>query len=309
MSELRKRRGKAKRRSCTFDGSLYGFARGLTMVARTDAILKTRSGERAAAVNFQDSGLLNAQLKVGAVNGIAIQNQLWCGTCPANELNLCQALSEAGAESTRSAPHAVPQSAYTLPARRIICREQDWIDAVPIICDGWAASVVSLSDSGRQILSFLLPGDIVSTTLFFEPRAYCMVEAITEVTYRTFKCADIKGLLFRHPDLFEKLSRTWIEEKTRADQMIVDLGRRTAEERIARMILNLMDRLARRGMVHGETIDFPLRQHHIADATGLTPVHVNKVLSEFRRGGLIKLSNRSLTILDPVGFRRVTAMR
>ena len=55
--------------------------------------------------------------------------------------------------------------------------------------------------------------------------------------------------------------------------------------------------------------EFPLRQHHIADATGLTPVHVSKVLSEFRRNGLINISERSITILDPIGFDRVANMR
>jgi CRP/FNR family transcriptional regulator len=56
-------------------------------------------------------------------------------------------------------------------------------------------------------------------------------------------------------------------------------------------------------------MEFPLRQHHIADATGLTPVHVSKVLSEFKRRGLIRINDRSLIILDPAGFRRVANMR
>ena len=77
------------------------------------------------------------------------------------------------------------------------------------------------------------------------------------------------------------------------------------------MILNLAERLSERGMVQSATmeIDFPLRQHHIADATGLTPVHVSKVLTEFRRSGLINISDRALTIVDPVAFRRVAQMR
>jgi CRP-like cAMP-binding protein len=64
-------------------------------------------------------------------------------------------------------------------------------------------------------------------------------------------------------------------------------------------------------MVRGDPaeFDFPLRQHHIADATGLTPVHVSKVLTEFRRRGLINISERSMTILDPVGFGRIANMR
>jgi CRP/FNR family transcriptional regulator, anaerobic regulatory protein len=56
-------------------------------------------------------------------------------------------------------------------------------------------------------------------------------------------------------------------------------------------------------------MDFPLRQHHVADATGLTAVHVSKVLSEFRRRGLIDISDRSLTILNPAEFQRIATMR
>jgi len=169
---------------------------------------------------------------------------------------------------------------------------------------------------GRQPANppFLLPGDLVSTALLFEPRPHCLVEAVTDVNYRTFKRSELKAILLKYPDLFDRLSKAWIEEKDRADQLIVDLGRRTADERIARLMLNLAERLGRRGMIRTAAapaieMDFPLRQHHIADATGLTPVHVSKVLSEFRRSGLIRISDRSLTILDPAGFRRVAQMR
>jgi CRP-like cAMP-binding protein len=56
-------------------------------------------------------------------------------------------------------------------------------------------------------------------------------------------------------------------------------------------------------------MEFPLRQHHVADATGLTPVHVSKVLSEFRRDGLIEIGERSLTILRVAEFQRLATMR
>jgi CRP/FNR family transcriptional regulator, anaerobic regulatory protein len=233
----------------------------------------------------------------------------------ASELDWRRAAPAAQFDAGPTGPIALDQSSHTAPARRIICREQDLHDAVPIICAGWAASVVTLSDGSRQILSFLLPGDLVSTALLFAPRAHCMVEAITEVRFRTFKRGDLKATLLKDPDLFDKLSQAWIEEKNRADQLIVDLGRRPADERIARLIMGLAERLERRGMIGpldataAIEMDFPLRQHHIADATGLTPVHVSKVLSEFRRNGLIRISDRTLTILDPAGFRRAADMR
>lgn len=252
---------------------------------------------------------MNAQFKAETAHSTAIPRKSLCATCPAYELNLCQAVSDGPGEPVRTKTAPLQQSPHSVPARRIICRERDLNDTVPIVCNGWAASVVMLSDGSRQILSFLLPGDIVSTALLFGPRSYCLVEAVTEVRYRTFNRTELKAILLRHPDLFDKLSRVWIEEKARADQLIVDLGRRTADERIARLILSLMERLATRGMGQGQTMEFPLRQHHIADATGLTPVHVSKVLSEFRRAGLIEISDRSLTVIDQAGFRRVAEMR
>ena len=135
------------------------------------------------------------------------------------------------------------------------------------------------------------------------------MEAITSVEYRAFQRDEIKKLIFKDPDLIQTLSKSWIDEKLAADQLAIDLGRRTAHERIARLIESLRQRLETRGMTRGATMEFPLRQHHIADSTGLTPVHVSKVLSEFRRTGLIEMSDRSITILNKDKFSRIGSLR
>jgi len=233
-----------------------------------------------------------------------------CAVCAVYDFGICRAASLACALKPGE-PFEFEKSSHTVPARRVIFREHEYTETVPVICEGWAASNVMLSDGTRQILSFLLPGDLVSAALLFDAKAHCSVEAITDVRYRTFDRATLKATLLKKPDLLDKLFRAWVEEKTRSDQLIVDLGRRTAEERIARLILSLKDRLALRGMVRSEPMemDFPLRQHHIADAIGLTPVHVSKVLSEFRRAGILKISDRSLTILDHARFVRIALMR
>ena len=231
-------------------------------------------------------------------------------TCATYDLCVCRAASPTWTLPSDTA-FDMQRPTHVVPARRIVFRENELNDIVPVICEGWAASIVMLSDGSRQILSFLLPGDLVSTALLFQSQTHCLVEAITEVRYRTFTHSELKASLFHNPGFFEKVSKAWLEEKARLDQLIVDLGRRTAEERIARLILGLQQRLARRGMVQPESMemDFPLRQHHIADAVGLTPVHVSKVLSEFRRSGILKVSDRSLTIVEPAGFRRIAHMR
>jgi CRP/FNR family transcriptional regulator, anaerobic regulatory protein len=182
------------------------------------------------------------------VDSVTPQTQQACATCAASELNLCRAIFEAARSLPQGTSIELQQSIRIVPTRRVICREQDLRDVVPVICEGWAASVITLSGRRRQILSILLPGDIVSAALLFDTPGDCFVEAITDVRYRTFKRAELKASLFKHPDLFAKFSMAWIEEKVRADQLIVDLGRGTAEERIAGLILNLEDRLARRGL-------------------------------------------------------------
>jgi len=259
----------------------------------------------------RDLNFMTVQLGFIKSDPTTVPAQMTCEICPGLELNICQAASQAEWAVSDAALIPVQQSDHFALARRIVCREEDLHDSVPVICGGWAASIATLSDSSRQILSFLLPGDIVPTTLLSEPRERYLVEAITDVRYRIFKRSELKAAVFKQVDLLEKFLKAWAEEKSRSDQLIVDLGRRTADERIARLILNLAERLAKRGMAGGEPVelDFPLRQRHVADATGLTPVHVSKVLSEFRRSGLIRISERSLTILDLKGFRRIANMR
>jgi CRP/FNR family transcriptional regulator len=155
----------------------------------------------------------------------------------------------------------------------------------------------------------VLPGDMVSTAGFLEPMSGRTVEAVTEVTYRKFKRSELRAFLFAHSDLMDMLSRMLVEERMEADQLALDLGRRPADERIARLILKLAKRLAPRGMMNGQTMEFPLRQRHIADATGLTPVHVSKMMGELQRAELIEISDRSLTILNDAELYRIADWR
>ena len=224
-----------------------------------------------------------------------------CGTCPMFDTNMCHTLTQA----FLAMPPQGEVLDHTAAARRTIWRHGDAIDSVPVICQGWAAASVALSDGRRQIVSFLLPGDLVTAALVFGTASQCAIEAITDVRYRMFPRAFVKQALGQQPDLLTIMSRAWSEESSRADRLAIDLGRRGAPERIASLVLNLTERLRVRGMIKNETMDFPLRQHHVADATGLTVVHVGNILAEFRRNGLLEISDRSLTIVDLAGLRRV----
>lgn len=230
-----------------------------------------------------------------------------CTACVAGQLKLCAALRKKTSDPAEP-PADTPAPEYA-PARRTICGRREWPEFVHIICSGWAMTSITHADGRRQILSFLLPGDSESTLNIFQPRFGRSIEAITDVLYRRFKREEVREKLFSRPDLIETLGQVWSEEKERADQLAIDLGRRMADERIARQLLELAGRLGKRGMASEGSMEFPLRQRHIADLTGLTPVHVSRVMSEFQRTGLIAIEGRTLRILDVERLRRVAEYR
>lgn len=244
-----------------------------------------------------------------AANAGAMTCDVACTICPAFNLLCAGNRDSEASDDGQPAQLQLSATVHTIPARRLILHPKEWSDFVPIICSGWAMSSVALPDGRRQIISFLLPGDIVSAGSLLAPISGHTVEAITDVTYRKFKREEIKQVLFGRSDLLEKLFSLWNESKMRSDQLALDLGRRRADERIAPLILRLAEKVTKRTLVRSQSFDFPLRQRHIADATGLTPVHVSKVLGELQRAGLIDISSRSLTILNAAELQRVADWR
>lgn len=233
-----------------------------------------------------------------------------CSVCPGYQLGLCGEIRKKfGGLEGFAGTQPLASTVHRIPARHTIFHHKEWSEFVPFICNGWAATSITLADGRRQTLAFLLPGDIVSAACLLEPMSGRTVEAITEVEYRKFKRSELKAILYKHHDLMDKVSKIWSEERIQFDQMALDLGRRTADERIARLIINIADRLAKRGMRNGDTMEFPLRQRHIADATGLTPVHVSKVVGEFQRAGMFEIRGRTLTIFDEAELRRAAEWR
>lgn len=256
---------------------------------------------------------LDTTVRLHSVNGAFAHRQTVlrsCSLCPAYHLSLCgEIIQKVSAGGGLEAPMPLASTTHRIPARHTIFHHKEWSEHVPFICSGWAATSITLADGRRQTLAFLLPGDVVSAASLFEPMSGRTVEAITEVEYRKFRRSELKAILFKNPDLMEKVFKICSEERMQSDQLALDLGRRTADERIARLIVNIAGRLAKRGMRKGDSMEFPLRQRHIADATGLTPVHVSKVMGEFQRAGLFEIRGRVLTIFDELELRRAAEWR
>ncbi len=197
----------------------------------------------------------------------------------------------------------VPSQIQVFPPRRSILHQREIADFVPVICSGWAASSVTTPGGRKQIVSFLLAGEAASVNYLFESCSGRSIEAVSQVSCRKFRRRDLLEAVFMNSSLVAALGRALGEERERNDQLNLDLSRRSAEARIARLILSLVERLRRRGQLQGDTIEFPMRQQQLADATGLTAVHVCKIMSRFRANGLLRLDDRKLTVLDRKGLQ------
>lgn len=199
----------------------------------------------------------------------------------------------------------VPESQRVARPQQVVYRAGMATEQVSIIRSGWSFRFARLSDGRRQILSVLLPGDFFSVTSAFRGELPFSVQTLTESQFCRFDRNELAARLFGDRAAFDAVVAMFAAETARADDLVLDLGRRAADERIARLILDLMRRLSVLGMVHGTSFEFPLRQEHIADIVGLTPVHVSRVITMFRKAKMIEIEQRVLTVLDVGELERI----
>ena len=183
------------------------------------------------------------------------------------------------------------------PRRELIGEGHEIVEPM-LILSGWAARVRFLADGRRQFLSFLLPGDVVGLGQQTRPVATATVIALTPVEVCSAPSRE------KSPALAEAyaLSRALDEAYLLAN--VTRLGRLNAQERIGDLFLELLERLRMAGLESGNSFALPLTQEMIADALGLTSVHVNRMIQLFRREGDLTWKTGRLTLTDPAALAR-----
>lgn len=232
-----------------------------------------------------------------------------CITCPHRETGFCGTLFESSSGDSQAGHQ--PGWQHFVVARadeQIVIRNQAY-DDVFVLCAGWAFRYFQLSDGRRQILKFLLPGDIFSSVAVFEKTFHFSVKALTEVQLSGLARTEIRARCAASPDVQSAIASSCIADNHHTTELLTALGQRFAEERIAHLLLNLLPRIAARNVIREQRYPFPLRQQHIADAVGLTPVHVSRVLSLFRDRRLLELSEGVLKVLNPPELERIGSLK
>jgi CRP-like cAMP-binding protein len=182
------------------------------------------------------------------------------------------------------------------PARVDISREGDQPKDVHLILSGWACRYKQLEDGRRQVVSFFLPGDMCDLNVFILKEMDHSIGTITGVTIADLSRDFFDEISSGYPRIATAL---WWETLVNAAiqrEWTLNLGQRTASERMAHLLCEIFFRLRLAGLTQGRSCAFPLTQADLADATGLSKVHVNRTLQEMRLAELIVLKGKTLTI-------------
>jgi CRP-like cAMP-binding protein len=212
------------------------------------------------------------------------------GRCP------CHVLS--GVDS----PRLLRPSLQHLEAGSEFLRLGETASEIFVVVNGWALLYALLRDGRRQVLKFALAGDILGLGNVTAVLPYT-AQALTDLSVCVIARDRLMDACRIHPGLALTLLDAMSRDCGLAYEHLTSVGRCTARERLARLLLEIIRR-ARDGQpdLEASAIPLPLTQTQIGDALGLTAVHVNRMLGALRDEGIIALSRRTLCVLDETGL-------
>lgn len=168
-----------------------------------------------------------------------------------------------------------------------------------LIVKGFAYRYKLLDDGRRQILGYLIPGDLCEIDL--PPGAlpdHC-VAALNAATVAVISMTGLAALRSEHPNIDRLCSLIALTDRSILREWLMNIGQRNAIQRIGHFFCEIRARMEAIGELAPDgSIDLPLTQAVLADTTGLTTVHVNRSLKKLRKEGLVALRGHRLSILD-----------
>jgi CRP-like cAMP-binding protein len=207
-------------------------------------------------------------------------------------------------EDERAALEQAVVRTTTYNAKQIIVRQQTPLTQCTLLLEGFVERYKDTPEGRRQILAIHIPGDFVDLHSYPLKRLEHSVAALTDVRVALFPHADIRALTKTSATLTELLWRSTLVDAAINREWIVSIGARSAAIRLAHLFCEMYLRLERIGHATTTTFQLPLTQVDLADATGLTAVHANRMLRQLRESGLVAFRQGEVEILDWDGLRR-----
>ena len=179
-----------------------------------------------------------------------------------------------------------------------LIREGERPREINVFLSGWAYRYKQLTNGRRQIIALLLPGDVCDHDVFTLQEMDHSIAALTPATVAEVSRGALDALTEGHPRIVQALTWETLVNAAVQREWTVNLGQRSAVERVAHLLCELFVRLRSVGLTEGESYPFPLTQIDLAEATGISAVHVNRTLQDLRSRGLVLLRSRQVTIPD-----------
>ncbi|AZB57551.1 Crp/Fnr family transcriptional regulator [Cereibacter sphaeroides] len=190
----------------------------------------------------------------------------------------------------------------SFPAGRDIVHEGQVKRSAYVLASGWVCSYKTLAGGGRQIVDFQVPGDFLGLRSLLFRTADHNIEPVTRVEASEVLIADLLDGFAHSPRLATAILWAASRDEAMVVEHLVNLGRRNAQERTAHFLLELGARLTLVGMGTTDGYACPLSQYLLADALGLTAVHINRVLRELREAGLVSFQKGQVEFHDLAGL-------
>lgn len=183
-------------------------------------------------------------------------------------------------------------------------RENDAVGELYVLRKGWVLSYSMLVDGSRQILRIHFPGEFIGTTSAVYRQAPNTLLAITDLTVSPFDKRQLKALLDEHPRLAGLMYLVGQAERVTLTDRLASLGRASARARVGALLLDMLNRLRMNDPAVTDSFPLRLTQEEIGDATGLTAVHVNRMLRALQEAKLIDRSAGNIRVLDEARLAR-----
>lgn len=174
-----------------------------------------------------------------------------------------------------------------------------------VVVAGLVCRYKVLADGRRQIMAFLIPGDLCDAEIFILKAMDHSVAAMTPSTTALVSSEMMKQMLRGPGCLGEALWWGTMTDVSVLRERIIDHGRRDARERLAHLFYELLVRYRVIGEARDGVFHFPITQTDLADALGLTSVHVNRILKQLRSEGILQFRGKRVSVLDAEGLRSV----
>src|SRR3954465_3541923 len=173
------------------------------------------------------------------------------------------------------------------------------------ILSGWTFRYKTLPDGRRQILNYALPSDLIGLQGSINDEMQHSVEALTDVMLCVFPREKLWALYTDFPSL--AFDVTWLaaREEQILDEQLLSVGRRTALERRAYLLLALFQRAEEVRLTKANAIQFPFTQQHVADTLGMSLVHTNKTLQRLAATKTVRWKDRRFELLDRDGLAKI----